>query len=172
MKLKKYLYLLIIFIFSSTLAFSSEKTVFLDIDYILNNSNLGKSIYTELNRINKQNIDNLNKIEKKLKDKKEAIDKTKNISTKEKLEKEINLFNQEVEKYRSEKNIVFENFKSKKKKELDNFLIKINPIIVEYMKNNSINMVFEKNQIFMGSNNFDITNDIIELVNKNFKDNG
>ena len=40
------------------------------------------------------------------------------------------------------------------------------------MKNNSIDIVFEKNQIFMGSNNLDITNDIIELVNKNFNDNG
>ena len=172
MKFKKYLYFLIIFLFSPSLSFGSEKAAFLDIDYILNNSDLGKSIYSELNRINKQNIDNLNKIEKILKDKKIAIDKTKNISTKEKLDKDIDLFNQDVEKYRLKKNTTLKNFKSKKKKELDNFLIKINPIIQKYMKNNSIDIVFEKNQIFMGSNNLDITNDIIELVNKNFKDNG
>ena len=138
----------------------------------MNNSNLGKSIYVELNKINKQNIDNLNKIEKVLKNKKEAIDKTKNIATKENLDSDIKLFNQEVEKYRSEKNLVLKNFKSKKKKELDNFLIKINPIIQEYMKNNSIDIILEKNQIFMGNINIDITNDIIELVDKKFKENG
>ena len=63
-------------------------------------------------------------------------------------------------------------FKSKKKIELDNFLIKINPIIQNYMKNNSINIVFEKNQIFMGNKNIDITNNIIELINIEFKNNG
>ena len=169
---KKYLYSIVILILSVTSVFGSEKTVFLNIDYILNNSDLGKSIYTELNKINKKNIDSLNQIEKILKDKKKAIDNTKNISTKEKLEKDINLFNQEVEKYRSEKDIVLKNFKLKKKKELDNFLIKINPLIESYMKKNSIDIVFEKNQIFMGSNKIDITNDIIELINKNFKNNG
>ena len=172
MKFKKYILSIFFCLISTSLAFSDEKTVFLDIDYILNNSNLGKSIYTELNKINEQNLDNLSKIEKILKDKKEAIDKTKNISTKEKLENDITLFNQEVEKYRSEKNQVLQNFKSKKKKELDNFLIKINPIIQEYMKNNSIDIVLEKNQIFIGSTNVDISNDIVELVNKNFTDNG
>ncbi len=116
MKFKKYFFLIIVFVTSTNLVFSAEKTAFLDIDYILNNSNLGKSIYVELNKINKQNIDNLNKIEKVLKNKKEAIDKTKNIATKEKLDGDIKLFNQEVEKYRSEKNLALKNFKSKKKK--------------------------------------------------------
>ena len=40
------------------------------------------------------------------------------------------------------------------------------------MMNNSINIVFEKNQMFMGNKNIDITNNIIELVNIEFKDNG
>lgn len=172
MKFKEYLYTLVILLFSTTIVFSSEKIVFLDIDYILNNSNLGKSISIELNKINKKNIKELNELEKILKDKKEKINKTKNISTKEKLKEDIKLFNQEVEKYRSKKNIVLKEFKSKEKIELDNFLLKIKPIIQNYMKNNSINIVFEKNQIFMGNNNIDITNNIIELINKEFKDNG
>ena len=67
MKFKDYLYTLVILLFSTTIVFSSEKIVFLDIDYILNNSNLGKSISIELNKINKQNIDELNKLEKILK---------------------------------------------------------------------------------------------------------
>jgi Skp family chaperone for outer membrane proteins len=40
------------------------------------------------------------------------------------------------------------------------------------MKNNSIDIVLEKNQIFMGNTNIDITNNIIELINQKFKDNG
>ena len=35
-----------------------------------------------------------------------------------------------------------------------------------------IDIILEKNQIFMGNINIDITNDIIELVDKKFKENG
>ena len=172
MNLKKLFLITLVCFKSISYAYSADKTVFLDIDFILNNSNFGKSIYLELEKINKKNIDNLNKIEKMLKEKKESIDKTKNISSKEKLQKDVNLFNKEVEKYRTEKNKILQDFKLKKKKELDNFLIKINPTIQEYMKNNSIDIVLEKNQIFMGNTNIDITNNIIELINQKFKDNG
>ena len=54
----------------------------------------------------------------------------------------------------------------KKKEKLDNFLKEINPIIQEYMKNESIDIILEKNQIFIGNSSKDITMDIIELVNK------
>ena len=67
---------------------------------------------------------------------------------------------------------MLEDFKIKKKKELDNFLIKINPLIQEYMEKNSIDIVLEKNQIFMGNSLKDVSNDIINLINKNFKNNG
>ena len=79
MKFKIYFYTLVILVFSTTISLSAEKIVFIDIDYILSNSNLGKSISIELNKINKKNIDELNKLEKIIKNKKEKIDKTKNI---------------------------------------------------------------------------------------------
>ena len=166
-----YLIVLVYFLTISSV-YSSGNTVFLDIDYVLNNSNLGKSIYVELEKLNKSNIKKLSSKEILLKEKKLAIDKTKNISSKEKLDKDINIFKKEVEQYRLEKNKLLENFKNKKKRELDNFLIKINPLIQEYMKNNSIDIVLEKNQIFMGNSLKDVSNDIINLINKNFKNNG
>ena len=173
MKFFKKLYLLaLIYFLTISPVYSSGSTVFLDIDYILNNSNLGKSIYIELEKLNTSNIDKLSSKEVLLKEKKIAIDKTKNISSKEKREEDINIFNKEVEKYRLEKSKLLEDFKNKKKKELDNFLIKINPLIQEYMKKNSIDIVLEKNQIFIGNSLKDVSNDIINLINKNFKNNG
>ena len=47
--------------------------------------------------------------------------------------------------------------------------MKVNPIVQEYMKDNLISIVLPKNQIFMGNVDMDITNDIIELVNKTVK---
>ena len=173
MKCLKRIYLIVLIYFISiSSVYSLGNTVFLDIDYVLNNSNLGKSIYTELEELNRLNIQKLSSKENLLKEKKLAIDKTKNISSKEKLQEDISTFNKEVEIYRLEKNKLLEDFKNKKKKELDNFLIKINPLIQDYMKKNSIDIVLEKNQIFMGNSLKDVSNDIINLINKNFKING
>ena len=166
MKLLKYFFILIFYINFTSFSISAEKTVFLDIDFVLNNSNYGKSIYSKLDELNKKNFDNLVKMEKELEQKKKSIDVSKNISTKENLDQQISLFNQDVTNFRSEKSKILKNFELKKKNEIDNFLVKVNPIVQDYMKVNSISIVLPKNQIFMGNVDMDITNDIIELVNK------
>ena len=166
MKLYKYFFILIFYISFTSFSISAEKTVFLDIDFVLNNSNYGKSIYSKLDELNKKNFDNLVKMEKELEQKKKSIDVSKNISTKENLDQQISLFNQDVKNFRSEKSKILKNFELKKKKEIDNFLVKVNPIVQDYMKANSISIVLPKNQIFMGNVEMDITNDIMELVNK------
>ena len=168
---KKFLSLFfIIFILNINHSLSSEKTAFIDIDFVLNNSYLGKSIYKELDKINKSNIKKLALKEEKIKKKKDIINKTKNITSKEKLEKDIILFNQELEVYRVEKDEIFDQFKKKKQQDLENFLKQINPIIQEYMKTNSIDIVLDKKQIFIGNSKNDITQDILDLVNKKFKE--
>ena len=163
---KKIIVIFIFFFLNTSISYSNEKTVYLDIDYVLNNSNLGKSIYLELDELNKKNIELLNSKENKIQAKKDSINKKKNIVSEEVLKEEIKLFNSEVEAYKEEKDKIVKNFKSKKKEKLDNFLKKINPIIQEFMKNKSIDIVLEKNQIFIGNPSKDITMDIIELVNK------
>ena len=165
--LKKYILILLIFFFSITSLNASEKIAFIDVDYILNNSNLGKLIFKELETVNKENIKKLSQKEIIIKQKKDSINKTKNISSKEQLEKDILNFNNDVEKFRSEKDKILKDFKLLKETKLDNFLKKINPIIQDYMKKNSIDIVLEKKQIFIGSSSVDITNEIIKLVNGN-----
>ncbi len=162
----KKLLILLIFFFNFTIVFSAEKIVFIDIDYLLNNSNVGKIIFQELDKVNKDNIKLLGAKEKVIKERKDKINQTKNISSKEKLENDIKVFNEDVEKFRLEKEKLLKDFKSLKEQKLNNFLNKINPIIQTYMKDNSIDIVLEKKQIFIGSNDKDITNDIIILINE------
>ena len=164
--LKNFIVILIIFFLNISFSYSNEKTVYLDIDYVLNNSNFGKSIYLELDKLNKKNVKLLNSREKEIQNKKDSINKKKNIVSEEVLSEEISLFNSEVEAYKLEKDKIVKNFNIKKKEKLDNFLKEINPIIQEYMKNESIDIILEKNQIFIGNSSKDITMDIIELVNK------
>ncbi len=172
LSLKKILFIVFFYLINFASFSSAENIVFIDIDYVLNNSNLGKVIYKDLEKINNKNIDILNSKEDIIKQKKEEINKTKNIASKEQLQNEIKLFNEEVEKYKKEKNQLIEQFKKNREIKLEKFLKDINPLIQKYMKDNSIDLVLEKNNIFIGNKNKDITNDIIKIINNSFSNNG
>ena len=85
--LKKLFLILLFFFLGISFSNSSEKIAFIDIDYVLNNSNLGKIIFQELEVVNNKNIKILSQKEEILKKKKDQINKTKNISSKENLRK-------------------------------------------------------------------------------------
>ena len=88
---KLYKKLLILFFFISiNTSVSAESTVFLDIDYVFNNSNLGKLIYLDLEKLNKKNLESLELKEKKIKKKKKYNEIKNNISKKKKLKNYIN----------------------------------------------------------------------------------
>ena len=170
--IKKKIILLIIVFINTDSVYAFDGTVFIDIDYILNNSNLGKKIYSELDIINKENINIIKTKEDRLNKKQEEINSKKNILSREEIEKEFNLLNEEYNKYKAEKDMMIKKFTEKKENELDNFLIKIKPIIEEYMKQNSIDIILDKNQIFIGVSKNNITDTILKLVNNKFPQNG
>ena len=66
------------------------------------------------------------------------------------------------------KKVNFE-YTEKRKKVLNDFLQQITPIIEKYVKENSISLVLNQKNIFIGSKKYDITNDIIKIVNQNLK---
>ena len=45
----------------------------------------------------------------------------------------------------------------------------LNPILGKYMKENSIAVVIDKKNVLMGDKKFEITAQIIEILNKEFK---
>ena len=79
-----------------------------------------------------------------------------------KLRKKINIFSKE-------KNIMVKNLSQFKKEELDKVFKKIGPIVSKYMENNSITMVFDTKNMFMGNSKSDITKQIIDEINKVYK---
>ena len=58
---------------------------------------------------------------------------------------------------------------SKRKKAGDEMLKNLNPILGNYMKNNNIAVVIDKKNVLMGDKKFEITSQIIEILNKEFK---
>ncbi|WP_075536208.1 OmpH family outer membrane protein [Candidatus Pelagibacter communis] len=165
--IKKKITLLIIVFINTNSVYAFDGTVFIDIDYILNNSNYGKSIILDLEKLKKKNTEKITINEKNIKLKKDTINKNKNILSEDKLKEDIDNFNKEVKKYQTEKKNLLIDFDKEKKNKLEKFLKEINPIIQEFMAENSIDIVLEKKQIFVGNSDNDITNDILKLINKN-----
>ena len=98
MKKKNFL-LLIFFLFFSffSTSYSEDKIVFLDVEFAVNNSNIGKKALNNLNEIRKNEINKLKKIEEELKVKDQDINNVKNIISKDELDKKIKEFKKEIE---------------------------------------------------------------------------
>ena len=161
---------LIIFFFliiSTTYANSNDKVSFIDIDFILKNSNLGKSILNEIENLNKKNIDELRNKEKELKKIEEEIKSKKKILSEEEFNKEVNLLKERIKKYRIYKDNLVKDFKQNEKEKINLFFKEVNPIIQKFMDKNSIDILLDRKNVFIGKKNSDITNQIIQELNKN-----
>ena len=61
-----------------------------------------------------------------------------------------------------------EKLKQTRNKEVKNLLKQINPIIENYMDNNSISIIIDKKNVYIANIEYDITNKLIEIINKKF----
>ena len=92
--------------------------------------------------------------------------KKQNISSSEEITKEIELLKKKVKQYNDEKNILVSKFKNFKQKEIEILMSKINPVIQNHMKQNSIEILLDSKNIFIGDVNSDLTKIIINEINK------
>ncbi len=167
---KKNLFFIIIFflLWVSNVS-SSEKIAFLDVEFIINKSKPALSIIKEIEKIRDQETEKLIKIENNLKKKNEELAKTKNLISKEELDKKILSLRKEAKSFEELRKKTITELNIKKNKELKEFLKLINPIIQEYMKEKSIDMIIDKKNIFMAKSKNDITKDILEIINTKIK---
>ena len=164
------LFFLFFCIFINTNLLSAEqKIVYLNLDYIFQNSVPGKLILEELDNKRKKNIEKFKLQENEFRQKEQDIINKKNILSKEEFESKVIKFKGEMKIYNEERKKIFLQFEENKKKELNEFLGKITPLIEDYVKKNSINIVLNEKNLFIASKKFDITNEIIEIINKTVK---
>ncbi len=164
----KFFLFLSIFIFTFNSNVSSEdKIFFLELDQIVNTSNIGKKTINKINKLNVENIEKLKIRESELKELENEIKKKRNIVSEKEYNKEVELFKNKIKDFKNEKNILVQEFNNFKKKELDLFFKKISPIIQNYMDENSIEIIIDSKYVFMGKTTSDITLKIIEKINQN-----
>ena len=167
--IKKYFkfFIFLITLLNFSQLFASEKVTFLDLDAVLNNSQKGKVIVKKLNDLKNLNSNYFETKSKEIKKKEQELINKKNILSEEEFEKNFVVLKKEIEEFNKENKDNLLKYEKLKKKELDDFINKITPLIEDYTVKNSISLVLNQKNIFIGSNEYDITDDIINIVDKN-----
>jgi len=168
MKILKNITIIIFFLFFSGKTFADNTVVFVDINFLIENSNFGKKISQDLNKIYNNNTKKINLIEKKLIDQENEIKKVQNIISKEELNNKITKLRKDLNILDEEKKNTSKKFNDMKNTKFKDFFDAINPLISDYMEKKSINIIIEKKNIFIGKNTHDITNEILEIINSKF----
>ena len=158
-----------IFFFFTGLSQSNEKIVYLDVDFVLANSDKGKIILSNLEEKNKENIKILQSKEKILKDQETQIIKQKNIISEDSYKEKVNNLKNKFDIFKKDKDKLVKNFNQLRQQEINEFIKLVDQILGEYVEKNAIDLVLNKKDILMGKNKYNITNEILELVNKSNK---
>tara|TARA_A100001011_G_scaffold386452_1_gene462313 strand:- start:476 stop:982 length:507 start_codon:yes stop_codon:yes gene_type:complete len=164
----KFLITFFLITFFNISAYGENQIVLLDLDYAVSNSNVGKNILQNLNKTRLEEIEKLKLVESRLIKKEQEINKIKNIISKEELNSKISEFQKEIKDFNVKKDQIQKKFLNDKNKELEELLKKINPLIIKFMDDNSIEMIISKSNVYLAKTKLDITKNIIELINKNF----
>ena len=166
----KKIYIIIFFnFFFLNPSFSANKIAFIDLDLVIQKSKPGIKILNELNTISKNNIDEIQKLQKDLENQEKSIQNKKNIISEEDHKKELSILRNKISEYRNIKNKKSDEFNKIRNEKITAFFNKANPIIQKYMDDNSLDILLDRKNVFIGKVNSDITKEIISLIDKNYK---
>jgi len=158
-----------IFFLNFNLLKANELIAYVDMDLLMNSSEAGKNITSQLTTIHKNTTIELNKIEEELKKEESKLLKQKNVISNEEFEKKLSLLRNKANEYqkkRKKSNVSINEKRMNAKSELVSL---IQPILAEYANNNSISIIFQKKHIIIGKTELDITEDILKILNENHK---
>ena len=159
------LLIILIFFLKTTYAFSTEKVVYLDVQFIIDNSKIGLFYKDKLIKIKDENKSKLISQQKKIKNEENEINKQKNILKKEEIDNKINKLNQLLNKYQKDLKTNNQILSAEQKKYTKIILDNLNPIVTKYVKDNDILIVLDKKNILVGSKALDITENILNKLN-------
>ena len=166
---KKIFFIFFFLALSLNLSKAEDRVSYLDIDYLLTNTIAGKKLINTLKNQEELKINKFKLNDDNFKNEEKKILAKKNLISQEEINVELKLLQIEFEKYRKKKIEEIDNLKNKRNKNIINFLSLINPIIEKYMSDNSIYMLIDKKNVFIANKNYDITNNLIELIDNQIK---
>tara|TARA_B100000497_G_C7548505_1_gene331614 strand:+ start:175 stop:702 length:528 start_codon:yes stop_codon:yes gene_type:complete len=165
----KFFFIIIFLFFSINSLNAEDKVSYINIDFVLTNTLAGKDLLDTLKKEEELIINKFKTSDNNFKNKEKKILAKKNLISKEEINKELKLLQVNFQKYRKDKIKEVDELKIKRNRNIVNFLNMINPIIEKYMADNSIYMLIDKKNVFIASKDYDITNNLIELIDNQIK---
>ena len=147
----------------------ADTPYFLDFKYILNESEAGKKAQTFLKNKLETGIKDLKNKEKKIQEEEKKIIAQKKVISSEEYKKQVENLRSKVKSLQKERNNLIETVAKQRSKARNELLKNLNPIIKDYMKEKKIRMVVDKKSLLLADENLNITDDIINLLNKKIK---
>jgi Skp family chaperone for outer membrane proteins len=163
MKILNFFFLFSLCVYSSNLY---ADIFYVNIDKIINKTNVGKYINTEFENSKKKNNAKNLKIKNELKQREESLIAQKNILEADVFNNKLNLFRKDVNNFNQLSQKSSRDLQKRLMKNKANFLKLIEPILLDYVATNNITYLLQKKYIIVGHNDLNKTNDIIELVDK------
>ena len=166
---KNFFYIFFLLLLSINILKAENKVSYIDIDYVLTNTFAGKSLLNTLKKEEESKINKYRLDDENFKNKEKKILAKKNLISKEEISKQMKILQVEFQEYKKEKINEIDKFKQKKNRNILDFLNLINPIIEKYMVDNSISILLDKKNVFIASKDYEITYNLIELIDNQIK---
>ena len=150
----------------STQSFAEQTIVVMDLKYILNNSKAGKGAQDFLKKSFETNNKKFTSMEKKLKKQETDLLEKRTILSKEEYKKKSDSLRKSVREYQSQRKKSLTKISTQRAESREILMSKIMPIVDIYIKENKISIVMDKKSMIGGLTEFDITNQIVDTLNK------
>tara|TARA_B110000027_G_C15976583_1_gene236728 strand:+ start:86 stop:604 length:519 start_codon:yes stop_codon:yes gene_type:complete len=168
--MKKFLILkIILFIFFITPSVAGD-FYFIDMDRLINQSEAGININKKIKKLQVSKNIKIKENEESLKKKETDLISQKNVISAEVFDKNLLTLKKEINDFRKMRDIELKDFEKKKIDYTGKLLNVINPILKDYAQSKNIPVLLQKKYIILGANEFDITNEIIKILNIKIKD--
>ena len=168
--MKKIFYLsLFLFIFNSYSFAKAGDVFFIDINKIVNDSNVGSNLNKSLENKLKKELKKFSVIEENLKKEEKLIKSQSNILSKEELNDKIKDYRVKLTDYNKNKQNFQAGIAEEKIKSTNKLLKKLNDILTKYANENSISMIIQKDKIVIGKKELDITEKILKIFDNQVK---
>ena len=168
---KKLLFFFLIFFFLKlNNVIAENKIAYLDLELLISQSLVGKSITTQLENKHNKNLEKFKFIENQLKNEEEKILLQKNVIKKSEYEKKIIELRSKANNFSQERSKFIDILNNDKINSTNKLLNEINPILTKYSSENLISIIFQKKNIIIGKSELDITDDILKLLDKKVKE--
>ena len=152
------------FILLSSVSKSEVKIAFVEMDRVLKNSSVGKSMIQQLGKLDEDNKIYFDETNTKLSLKKKKINSQKNILSEEEYKKKVITLNNEFENFKKKGNKKIEILKTKRNTGMEKILNELNSLLAEYSNKNELTFIIDQKNIIIGRADLNITDEIIKLL--------